>query len=148
MGSTFSSLYYHLVFGTKDRQSLIAADWEQRLYSYLGGCLHAIGGKALAVCGYGDHVHLLLSLKPIHGVAKVVGDLKGRSSKWVHQEIGILPFGWQDGYGIFTVSASNLDAVSEYVRNQHEHHRARTFREEYIALLEKHGIEWTEEYLF
>ena len=148
MGSTYSALYSHLVFATKNREGHIHPEWEERLYSYLGGCLNTIGGKALAIGGMSDHIHVVMSLKPVHAPAKVVGDIKTESSKWVHDTIGYRPFNWQDGYSIFSVSVSALDTVIAYVRGQKEHHRVRTFREEYIALLERHGIEFKEEYLF
>lgn len=148
MGSTYSALYSHLVFATKDRKGLILPEWEQRLYSFLGGCLNTIGGKALAIGGMSDHIHILMSLKAVHAPSVVVGDIKGRSSKWVHDDIGHLPFGWQDGYAIFSVSASVLDSVKEYINGQKEHHRVRTFEEEYIAFLKKHWIDYDERYVF
>ena len=148
MGSTYSALYSHLVFATKNREPFIAPEWKQRLYSYLGGCLDTIGAKALAVGGMGDHVHIVLSLKPVHAPARVVGDIKTGSSKWIHDTIGCRTFNWQDGYAIFSVSVSVLDSVIAYVNGQEEHHRVRTFEEEYVAFLKKHWIEYDERYLF
>ena len=148
MGSTYSALYSHLVFATKNREPLILAEWEERLHSYLGGCLGKLGAKALAIGGMNDHVHIVMSLKPVHAPAKVVGEIKGESSKWIHDTIGYRPFGWQDGYAIFSVSVSVLDNVIAYVRGQREHHRTRTFEEEYVAFLKKHWIDYEEKYLF
>jgi putative transposase len=140
-------MYFHIIFGTKNRVPCIAADWEERLHAYLGGAIRNIGGKALAIGGYGDHVHLAASLKPMHFLPDLMRDLKRQSSRWVHEDIGLRSFDWQDGYGVFTVSFSNVEEVVKYVLNQREHHRTRTFREEYVAFLKAHMVEYKDEYV-
>ena len=148
MPSTHTSLHYHLVFSTKERIPSVHAEIRDRVHAYLGGVIRGIGGTPLEVGGVADHVHLLVGLKPTHVLADVMRVLKGDSSKWLHAELGVRDFAWQEGYGAFTVSKSGVDAVREYVRNQEEHHRKRTFQEEYLEFLEKMGIEYDERYLW
>lgn len=145
--STHSALYYHVIFGTKGRAALIAHAWEARLFSYLGGIVRCIDGRLLAAGGAGDHVHLLLSLKPTHSIADTMRDIKRDSSKWIHETIGLPEFAWQEGYGIFSVSTSALDEVAAYIARQREHHRVTPFREEYLAFLRRHDVEFDERFV-
>jgi REP element-mobilizing transposase RayT len=148
MASTHLSLHYHIVFGTKDRMPLIHASWKARLHEYLGGTVRGLDGIPEAVGGVADHVHLLVGLKATHCLSDFVRELKKSATAWVHDEI---PdggkFAWQSGYAAFTVSASSRDAVKEYIANQEEHHRVRSFREEYILMLEKAGVSYDPRYL-
>jgi putative transposase len=148
MPSTHTSLHYHLVFSTRERAPLIRTDIRERVHGYLGGVIRGLEGTPLEVGGVADHVHLVVGLKPTHVVANVMRVLKGDSSKWILAELGVPNFAWQEGYGAFTVSRSNVDAVREYVRNQEEHHRKRTFQEEYLEFLQKMEIEFDERYLW
>ena len=132
MSSTHAALHYHLVFGTKHQQPIIDREWRDRLHAYLGGCVRSLDGVATAVGGVSDHVHLLVSLRTTHHLPEVLRDIKRHTSAWVHEEIGERAFAWQDGYGAFTVSPSMLDTVRRYIGRQEEHHRTRTFREEYV----------------
>ncbi len=147
MSSTHISLYVHVVFSTKARQPLIDAAWQARLHAFLGGTARECGVTADTVGGVADHVHLLLSLMATTRLADVMRDLKRSSSAWVHQTFGLMTFAWQDGYGAFSVSVKNLDAVRAYITNQAEHHRTHTFREEYIALLRRSGVRYDERFL-
>jgi putative transposase len=148
MPSTHTSLHYHLVFSTKERIRFIKSDWREELHRYLGGTIKAMDGTPLNVGGVEDHVHLLVGLKATHTLADVVRELKSSSSKWIHQDLGRKRFGWQDGYGGFTVSRSNLDQVRRYVADQEKHHERRSFQDEYVELLNRHGIEFDEKYLW
>ena len=148
MPSTHTSLHYHLVFSTKERIPTIRADIRERVHAYLGGVIRGIGGTPLEIGGVADHVHILVGLKPTHVLADVMRVLKADSSKWIHAELGVHDFAWQEGYAAFTVSKSGVDAVREYVRNQEEHHRKRTFQEEYLEFLERMEIEYDERYLW
>jgi REP element-mobilizing transposase RayT len=114
----------------------------------MGGIVNTLDGTAEAVGGVADHVHLVLGLKATHRVSDVLREIKSVSSAWVHEDIGLKSFAWQEGYGAFTVSPSNLAAVRDYVGNQEEHHRTRSFREEYEMLLKRHGIEFDDRYVF
>ena len=140
MPSTYSQLYYHLIFSTKNRQPLITANLAPELYAYLGGILRSLRGRALALGGIADHVHILAGLKPVHSVASVTRELKSGSSQWLHGKDGQSDFFWQIGYAAITVSPSATGVVRRYIQTQAEHHRRMSFREELIALLRQSGI--------
>jgi putative transposase len=147
MPSTYLSLHYHLVFSTKGRQPFIDAAWRARLHEYFGGTIVGLGGFSQGVGGVADHVHLLVGLKATHCLADVLRELKKSSSVWVHEQIGERGFAWQEGYAAFTVSATARAAVREYVANQEEHHRKKTYREELIEMLERAGVQYDPKYL-
>src|SRR6266576_1540401 len=123
MSSTHLSLHYHIVFGTKNHEPMIQPAWRGDL-----------------------HVYLLIGLRATHRLADVMSELKAVTSGWVHNEIGMRGFAWQEGYGAFTVSASQREVVRQYIQQQPEHHRTRTFREEYLELLRRSGAEFDEHY--
>jgi putative transposase len=148
MPSTHLSLHYHIVFSTKDWVPCIATAWRERLHAYLGGVVRNVEGVPEAIGGISDHVHLLLGLRATACLADVVRDVKAVSSRWVHEEIGTRSFAWQEGYGAFTVSASQRDTVREYIARQEEHHHKRTFQEEYLELLKRSGVVYDERYLW
>jgi putative transposase len=148
MPSTHLSLHFHVVFSTKSREPLIAAEWRDRLHAYLGGIARNAGTVPEAVGGVADHVHLLLGLPATARLADVVRDIKAVSSKWVHDETGDRAFAWQEGYGAFTVSPSNRETVRGYIARQEEHHRKRTFQGEYLELLQRCGVVFDERYLW
>lgn len=149
MANTYTSLHYHIVFSTKNRHPWIAPKIEERIWKYLGGIARENGMTADRVGGVEDHVHMVVGIPPKLALSKAVQLLKGGSSKWIHGTFPALAkFAWQDGFSAFTVSKSILPAVIRYVANQREHHRVRTFRDEYRTLLEKHGIEFDERYLW
>ena len=147
MPSTYVSLHYHIVFGTKDRVPSIDSAWRSRLHEYLGGTIRGLGGSPEEVGGVADHVHLLTGLKATHCLADVMREVKKAASIWVHDELRIPPFAWQEGYAAFTVSATARESVRRYIVNQEEHHRARSFREEVIEMLEKAGVAYDPKYL-
>ena len=149
MANTYTSLHYHFTFSTKNRRPWIAAEFEERVWAYLGGILKKNKLKPIKIGGVEDHIHLLLGAPPTIAPAKIAQLVKGGSSAWIHEEFPELAaFAWQDGYGAFTVSKSASPDVSEYIENQREHHRTRTYQEEYRALLDRHGIEYDERYLW
>jgi REP element-mobilizing transposase RayT len=148
MSSTHLSLHVHVIFGTKHQHPLIAPEWRHRLHAYLGGAARTLDVVPEAVGGVSDHVHLLLGLRATHCLADVIRDVKRASSNWVPETIGDGEFGWQDGYGAFTVSASLLETVKRYIARQEEHHRKKSFREEYVEFLRRSGVEYDEKYLW
>jgi putative transposase len=148
MPSTHTSLHFHIIFSTKDRHSFIEDAWRARLHEYLGGLIRNAGGIPEAVGGTMDHVHLLVSLGATHDLASFVKDIKQSSSRWIHENIGIKNFAWQPGYGAFTVSVSNCDDVKKYIGNQIQHHRTKSFQDEYATLLKRHGVSYDEKYLW
>ncbi len=147
MPNTYTSLHYHIVFSTRNREPWISREWRPRLFEYLGGTLRGMDAHSHEVGGVADHVHLVVSLKPTHMIAKVLQELKKASSMWVHEEMHVPEFAWQDGYAAFTVSASVLPEVVAYVRGQEEHHRTRSFREELEIMLRKSGVSFEPKYL-
>ena len=147
MPSTFLSLHFHLVFSTKEREPSIKPEWRTRLHQYLGGSVNGLGAHSEAVGGTADHVHLLAELRATHLLADFMRDLKKGSSKWVHDELSLKTFAWQEGYAAFTVSASATDDVRRYIENQDEHHRDRSFREELKLMLIRSGVKFEERYL-
>ena len=148
MPSTHLSLHYHVVFSTKHRVPAVVAEWRDRLHAYLGGAIKHMGGAPEAVGGTDDHVHLLVGLKATHRLADTVREVKQSSSRWMHTTARVREFGWQDGYGAFTVSASKLETVKRYIARQEQHHRRRSFQEEYRELLDLSGIAYDEAYLW
>jgi putative transposase len=149
MANTYTSLHYHITFSTKNRERWITPDLEPRIWAYLGGIARDNRIVPFKIGGVEDHVHLLLGMPPTVAPSKMVQLLKGGSSKWIHDTFPALRgFGWQDGYGAFTVSKSNLPDVVKYVETQREHHRGKTFQEEFRALLDRHGIGYDERYLW
>jgi REP element-mobilizing transposase RayT len=148
MPSTHLSLHYHVVFSTKNREPWLRADLRTRVHEYLGGTLRSLGGFAHAVGGIADHVHALMGLRATHCLADVMRELKSESSAWMHKEMKMPEFAWQEGYGAFTVSASQLDAVRRYVLHQEDHHRERTFQHEYVEMLRRGLVEFDERYLW
>ena len=148
MASSHLSLHYHIIFGTKDRIPFIHDSWISRLHEYIGGTVRGLDGIPQAVGGVADHVHLLVGLKATHCLSDFVRDLKKSSTSWVRDEIPRSEkFSWQNGYAAFSVSASSRDTVKQYISNQAEHHRVRSFREEYILMLEKAGVAYDVRYL-
>ena len=148
MPSTHLSLHYHLIFGTKNRQPLIADSWRERLHGYLGGAVRTIDGVPEAVGGTADHVHLLVGLRATHRLADVLREIKHASSQWAHESIVANDFEWQEGYGAFTVSASKIEVVKKYIAQQEEHHRKSSFAEEYVTFLRESGVDYDERYLW
>lgn len=113
MPSTHVSLHYHVVFSTKERHPWIDSAWREDLHGYLGGCVKKLDGVPVEIGGVADHVHLLVGLRATHCLADVVREIKTASSRWIHEELRVPRFGWQEGYGAFTVSRSNVQAVRQ-----------------------------------
>ena len=146
---SYISSYHHCVFSTKERPPLITPVLRERLWPFLGGIARQNRMKAIEIGGVADHVHLLLSLPATMAIAKAMQLIKGGSSKWVHETFPEQRlFTWQEKYGAFTVSASRVDSVVEYIKGQEAHHRKQTFQDEFLALLKKHRVEYDERYLW
>ncbi|MEW4561633.1 IS200/IS605 family transposase [Bremerella sp. JC770] len=149
MPQSFACLYVHLIFSTKGRKAWLDDSWSPQLYEYFSGILRAQGNQLLLAGGVEDHVHLLISISRQIAFADLVRDLKANSSKWVRENhVGRGEFGWQAGYSAFSVSYSGLSDVRRYIQNQKEHHQKQDFREELIAFLKKHDVEYDERYVF
>jgi putative transposase len=148
MPLTHLSLHFHLVFSTKNREPWFPPSIRPRVHKYLGGVIRAMDGIANAVGGIGDHVHLAVGLRATHRLSDVMRELKSESSRWIHVELRLPGFAWQEGYGAFTFGAGDLEPVRHYVFNQEEHHRKRTFQEEYVAMLKRGQVEYDDAYLW
>ena len=148
MSDSYTNLLYHIIFSTKDREPLITADYQSRLYDYIGGTIRGVGGISLELNGTEDHIHLLAKLRPDTALSDVLRDLKANASGWMHDVFPVLKdFSWQRGYGAFTVSQSNVEEVRGYIARQKEHHQRTSFRDEFIHFLKTNGLEYDERYL-
>lgn len=148
MGQSYTNLIYHIVFATKDRNPIITAEIKPRLYEYVGGIIRNLDGVPMGVNGTDDHVHVLAKFRPDRAVSDLLRDLKASSSGWMHDIFpNVSDFAWQRGYGAFTVSASQVEKVQRYIAGQEEHHAKHDFRDEFIGLLVKNGVDFDERYL-
>lgn len=147
--STFSQIYIQVVFAVQGRNSIIKVEWEEELYKYITGIVQNKGQKMLAINGSFDHIHLFIGMKPSCRLSDLVREVKKSSNVFINEKrFSRCKFEWQEGYGSFSYSHSAIDNVVKYIMNQKEHHKKRTFKEEYITLLKKFEIEYKEEYLF
>ncbi|MBW3564049.1 MAG: IS200/IS605 family transposase [Acidobacteria bacterium] len=142
MKHSYSAIFHHIVFSTRQRQAALDSELELRLFPYLGGICRGLDARLLAVNGGCDHLHLLVLLPATLATAEFVGKLKGNSSRWLRGIRGSLWPGWQRGFAAFSVSRSCIANVERYIRQQKEHHKKKTFEEELIALLEAHGVKF------
>jgi putative transposase len=149
MPNTYSQMYVQVVIVVKFRQSLIQKSWKEELYKYITGIVTNKGQKLLRINGVENHVHILLNVKPNIALSDLMRDIKANSGKWINeQKLCNHKFQWQEGFGAFTYSISQLDNVIKYIENQEEHHKKQSFKEEYIAFLKNFQIEYKDEYLF
>jgi putative transposase len=149
MPGTYSNLNVHIVFSTKNRDAIITPELENELYPYIAGIIKGEGAILLKIGGTENHVHLVIRLKPTHGIPDVLKKIKANSSKWMNDRKKINGrFSWQTGYGIFAVSESQLPQTIKYVSNQKEHHRQISFKAEFIRILEKNKINYDTKYLW
>jgi putative transposase len=147
MSHTYIAALVHCVFSTKLRRNLIPSEIQPDLWAFIGGIARKNGFTALMVGGTENHVHILLSLPAIMSVAKAVQLVKGASSRWMNEK-HTRDFAWQEGYGAFTVGISQKNHTIAYIRSQAEHHRKRSFEEEFLAFLKKHGVEYDPQYVW
>lgn len=148
MANTFSQIYLHFVFSTKNREPWIKPEIETRVWAYIAGIAKTHHLAAIQVGGMDDHIHALTSSPTTLSPSEIAKFLKADSSKWIHNEFaGMAQFAWQDGYGVFSVSRSEIDRVVRYIRNQRAHHAKQSFEDEYASLLKLHGIDFDERFL-
>lgn len=149
MPGTFSQIYIQVVFAVKSRDSLIHSSWEEELYKYISGIVRNKEQKILAINGMPDHIHFVIGMKPSCSLSDLVREIKKSSNEFINEKkFSKFKFSWQEGFGAFSYSHSALDDVIKYVVNQKEHHRKKTFREEYLGFLKKFEVEFKDEYLF
>jgi len=149
MANTYTQIHIHAVFAVQNRLSLIKTDWQDRLYQYIIAIIQNHGHKVLSIGGMPDHIHLLFGFRPTQSLSELMQNAKRDSSEWINKEklIGG-KFSWQEGYGAFSYSKSQISQVIKYIENQETHHKKRTFIEEYIKILNDFGLEYDERYIF
>ena len=149
MAGTYSNLIFHIVFSTKNREAIIGSNTEVELYQYITGIVQGEKAGLLKINGTNNHVHLIVKMKPTHSIPDIIKRIKANSSKWMnkHRKIN-RRFSWQSGYGIFSISESQLPQVIKYVADQKKHHKHRSFKEELLQLLDKHRIDYDPKYLW
>lgn len=149
MANTYSQISIHSVFTVKNRENFIFPEWRDDLHKYIAGIINAEGGKSLAVGGWKDHVHIFFGLPVTSSISDFVGVVKANSSRWINTKKFIpTKFEWQSGYGAFSHSKSQRDAVIKYIIGQEAHHKITTFKEEYLKMLHDFEVEYDEKYLF
>ena len=149
MAGTFSQIYIQVVFAVKGRENLISKSWKDDLHKYISGIINGKEQKPIIVNGMPDHIHAFIGLRPSMSISDLVRDIKNNSSNFINEQ-KLVPgkFSWQEGYGAFSYSHSQIQNVYDYILKQEEHHHKRTFKEEYIDFLKKYEIEHNEKYLF
>jgi putative transposase len=149
MANTYSQLYIHIVFSVKGRQNLIQKHWKDELHKYICGIVNGKNQKVYAIGGVADHIHLLVSINPSMAISDLVRDVKANSSKWINEKRFLnTKFQWQEGFGAFSYAQSQLNNVIAYINNQEQHHQKKTFKDEYLELLQNFEIDYNEKYLF
>ena len=149
MANTFSQIYIQVVFAVQGRQSLIRSEWKDELYKYITGIVTNHRQKLIAIGGVADHIHILIGFKPNFEISKLVQEIKANSSRFINKKQFVKgKFSWQEGFGAFSYSRSQLDNVIRYIANQEKHHAGKSFKKEFIGFLEHFDIEYDEKYLF
>ncbi len=148
MANTYHQVYLQLVFAVKYRQALLDQSWRSTVQGVIGNLINETGCKTFIVNGVEDHMHCLLGLKPTVQISNLLKIIKGKSSKYINDnKLAQRRFEWQEGYGVFSYSRSQIDKVYRYIRNQEEHHRSSTFRDEYRGLLKEFRVIYDEQCL-
>lgn len=149
MAGTYSQIYIHVVFAVKGRSNLISVEWEERLYKYITGIVQHKQQKMLAINGISNHIHFLIGMRPSCCLSDLVREVKKSTNEFINENnLTKLKFNWQEGFGAFSYSHSQLDQVISYIMNQKDHHRKKGFKEEYLSLLRQFKVEYDEKYLF
>jgi REP element-mobilizing transposase RayT len=149
MANTYTQIYLHVVFAVEGRQSLITLEHNDELQKYITGIVTAQRHKLIAINNMPDHLHLLVGLRPDAMLSDLVRDVKAGSSKFINEKRWVMGrFSWQEGFGAFSYARSQLGAVIRYIQNQQKHHAKKSFRDEYLELLEKFGVEYDQKYIF
>lgn len=149
MAGSYSQIYLQYVFAVKGRQNLLQKPWREEVFKYISGIIKGKNQKPIIVNGVSDHVHVLVGLKPAMPIPDLIRDIKNNSSNFINENRWVKgKFSWQEGYGVFSYSHSQIDSVYQYIANQEAHHREKTFKDEYIDFLKKFEIDYEEKYLF
>jgi len=149
MPNTYTQIHIHAVFAVQNRKSLISKEWQERLYKYIIAIIHKRNHKVLAIGGMPDHIHILFGFRPTQALSALMQEVKRDTSEWINQNKFVTgKFKWQEGYGAFSYSKSQIPNVAKYIENQEKHHSKKTFAEEYRKILEDFGVEYDERFIF
>lgn len=149
MPNTYTQIYIHAVFAVQNRISLINSNWQERLYKYIIAITQNHGHKVLSIGGMPDHIHVLFDFRPTQSLSALMQNVKRDSSEWINRNRFVLGhFSWQEGYGGFSYSKSQIKSVANYIENQEKHHKQQTFLNEYKKILVEFGLEYDEKYIF
>jgi len=149
MANTYTQIHIQAVFAVQNRLCVIQRDWETALYQYITGIIQNNGHKLLTINGMPDHVHILFGLRPKQSLSALIQDVKAGSSKWINQNRLVQgKFSWQEGFGAFSYSKSQIHRVADYIQNQKEHHKTKSFTEEYLQFLKEFDVPFDERYIF
>lgn len=149
MANTYTQIHIHAVFSVQNRECIIGNQWKDELYKYFTGILSNNHHKLLAINGMPDHIHILFGMRPTQSLSDLMQDIKGNSSKWINDRKFVRgKFSWQEGYGAFSYSKSQLSQIIQYIEKQQEHHRKKTFIEEYKEFLDDFDVDYDERYVF
>ncbi|WP_410005833.1 IS200/IS605 family transposase [Aequorivita nionensis] len=148
MANTYTQIHIQAVFAVQNRQSLINPEWKDELYKYITGIIQSYNHKMLQINGMPDHIHIFFGMRPTQSLSDLMKQVKQDSSKWINTK-GFVngKFSWQEGYGAFSYSKSHIPRVIKYITNQEEHHKTKTFANEYLELLKESGIDYDERYI-
>lgn len=149
MPNTFTQIHLQLVFAVKYREAVIHSSWKDELFMYITGIIRNNNHQLLAINGMPDHVHILIGFRPSQSLSDLMQDIKGDSSKWINKNRKTKHrFRWQEGYGAFSYSKSQIESVKKYIENQEDYHSRKSFLKEYKEFLEKFEVEYDERYIF
>lgn len=149
MANTYTQIHIQVIFSVQNRYCLISDKWKDELYQYITGVVRNNNHKLLAINGMPDHIHIMIGLRPSQSISDLMQDIKGNSSKWINEKRYVKGrFSWQEGYGAFSYSRSDVSRVIQYINDQLIHHRKKDFDHEYKELLDEFGIEYDERYIF
>ncbi|MGI8638585.1 MAG: IS200/IS605 family transposase [Pyrinomonadaceae bacterium] len=149
MANTYSQIYIQIVFAVHERENLIKSEWKEELYKYIAGIIKNHKQKLIAIGGVADHIHILIGIEPNIALSDLVRDIKANSSRFINEKKFVRgKFYWQEGFGAFSYSRSQIDVVIKYIQNQEKHHATKSFKEEYKEFLQKFEVEFNEKYLF
>jgi REP element-mobilizing transposase RayT len=149
MPNTYTQIHIHFVFAVKHRNAVINDSWKEELYKYIAGIIRNNEHKLIAIGGMPDHIHILIGVRPSQSISDLMQDVKGNSSKWINEKRYLnTKFEWQEGYGAFSYSKSQINDVVNYINNQETHHAKKSFKEEYLDILKKLEVDYDEKYVF
>jgi len=149
MANTYTQIYIHIVFTVEGRQNLIRKEYKEELHKYITGITQNKGQKVIAINSMPDHIHILIGMRPNVALSDLVRDIKANSSKFINEKNWVMGrFNWQEGFGAFSYSHSQLDTVVNYIKNQEKHHSRKSFKDEYLGILRKFNVEYDTKYVF